>query len=97
MKKVKDYFKSSIKDIIGKKVRTKTGVIGYLIGVQGCVVLLNNVPSNEDIDYLYLIDVRLYPQVIMNELDLFEWDVIEDNRIFTNCADLLSLKYILNK
>lgn len=98
MPKVKDL--PNIDYIIGKKVRTKKGVIGYVVSMTDSVVHLHNQPLNgkpKPIEHDDNMERRLYPQVLADSKILLDWDIIDDPDIKTNCCDLTSHKYILNE
>lgn len=80
----------------GKKVRSPKGVIGYFASMGNCVVLLSKVAHNITPEEGKKDETLLYPQVVEKNEDILNWDVIESEDVFVNCADLISHKYIFN-
>jgi hypothetical protein len=87
---IKDLPKNS--NLVGLKVKTITGVIGYFFSSTNDVIFLN-----DHADGQMNSEKRLYPQVLSIPEKVLEWEVIEDNRVHCNCHTLTDLKYILNE
>ena len=81
--------------LIGAKIKTGKGVIGFVINEFDNGIMLSPLPLKQyntvegDLK-------RLYPQIIENKEDIKDWEIVEDKKIACNCDKLVDHDYIMN-
>jgi hypothetical protein len=87
-KKVRDLPHNNPENLVGLKLKTKRGVIGYYVSEFSTGVMLNDNPDviNKD---------RLYPQIFEKREDILDWEICNDEDQI-NCHKLTTLEHILN-
>jgi len=95
--RIKDLPHDKRGNLVGLKVKTVRGVIGYYNQGGNCMVFLS--PS-KDMDMVVTEskrdETRLYPQIVEKDEDVLEWEIIDNEDIKCNCQDLTSHKHIIN-
>jgi hypothetical protein len=81
--------------LIGAKVKTSKGVIGFVINEFDNGIMLSTFPYKQ-YQQLDGDEKRLYPQIIENKDDMKDWEIIPDNNIICNCDKLIDHDHIMN-
>lgn len=79
-------------DLVGLKVKTSKGVIGYVYSMteDRSMVFLNNLQG--ELRY----QGRLYPQILLHPDRIMQWEVIQDESIPCNCHIKTDIRYTSN-
>jgi len=95
--RIKDLPIDQRNNLIGLKVRTARGVIGFVNQSGHCVIFLS---SSKDVNMMVAEakkdENRLYPQIIEKDEDVLEWEIVKNDDVKCNCQELTSHKHIVN-
>lgn len=81
--------------LIGAKIKTGKGVIGFVINEFENGIMLSPLPLSK-YNAAEGDSKRLYPQIIEDKEVMKNWDIIEDKKIICNCDKLVEHDYIMN-
>jgi hypothetical protein len=96
--RIKDLPEDKKADLVGLKVKTPKGVVGYFNQSGNCVIFLSSIPDVSMVVESKKDENRLYPQIVEKDEDILEWEVIdvEKNDIKCNCQVLTGHRHIVN-
>lgn len=81
--------------LIGAKIKTGKGVIGFVINEFENGIMLSPLPLSK-YNTAEGDSKRLYPQIIEDKEDIKEWEIVEDKKIMCNCDKLVDHNHIMN-
>lgn len=81
--------------LVGAKIKTGKGVVGFVISEFENGIMLSKFPL-KDYESLEGDDKRLYPQIIENKDDIKGWEIDENDQMVCNCDKLIDHDHIMN-